>query len=101
MSPKDHEIIDDLIAWVRDHFTRGKPTGVPGEDEGWALDAADKVEHLQIRVQDLLREVARLKGGDRPDTHEFGCPLDGEIKTEPCPDCERALREIHMEIKEE
>jgi hypothetical protein len=45
--------------------------------------------------RELEREVARLKGAHRPDTHEYGCPRDGEIKTEPCADCERALREIH------
>jgi hypothetical protein len=56
----DVTLIRDLITYVRETFTRGKPTGVPGEDEGWALDAVEAVERLQIRnaaLRELLQPI--------------------------------------------
>lgn len=43
----------------------------------------------------LVSCVNAQQGDTRPDRHVYGCPLDGDDRTEPCADCEKALRDIH------
>lgn len=60
--------------------------------------ADGKIAELLDKRGELEREVARLKReapSPGPDTHVYGCSRDGDIKTEPCAECDRALREIH------
>lgn len=66
-----------------------QPKNVPLED----LEPDTLSEMCDAFRAQVFAQAQKIDPRIGPDTHGYGCPLDGDVKTAPCADCDKWDRE--------